>query len=133
MEGYKSQACADLAPFALRSLWHSRKLAAPEEFATQTVHELASKQPAYHKCARPVCSFVLVELSLTSSHCRFVQQAPDGRDTLFIAAHTKRIVAPQAWDLEKSQKFIWELIDHCTKPQVRALPPPRLRTAARDC
>ncbi|GJN93848.1 hypothetical protein Rhopal_006907-T1 [Rhodotorula paludigena] len=77
-------------------LWHSRKLAAPEEFATQTVHELASKQPAYHK---------------------FVQQAPDGRDTLFIAAHTKRIVAPQAWDLEKSQKLIWELIDHCTKPQ----------------
>ncbi|GAA5978608.1 hypothetical protein JCM11641_002786 [Rhodosporidiobolus odoratus] len=74
-------------------LWHSRKLAAPEEFATQTAHELAAKQPAFH---------------------RLVQTAPDGRETLFIAAHAKRIVG---WDLEKSQKLIWELIDHCTQPQ----------------
>ncbi|GAA6036182.1 hypothetical protein JCM8097_006820 [Rhodosporidiobolus ruineniae] len=74
-------------------LWHSRKLAAPEEFATQTAHELAAKQPAYHK---------------------LVQTGPDGRETLVIAAHSKLVVG---WDLEKSQKLIWELIDHCTQPQ----------------
>ncbi|GAA5918357.1 hypothetical protein JCM6882_007298 [Rhodosporidiobolus microsporus] len=74
-------------------LWHSRKIAAPEEFATQTAHELASKQPAFHK---------------------FVQTAPNGEETLFIAAHAKKLVG---WDLDKSQKLIWELIDHCTQPQ----------------
>ncbi|PRQ70947.1 alpha-ketoglutarate-dependent 2,4-dichlorophenoxyacetate dioxygenase [Rhodotorula toruloides] len=77
-------------------LWHSRKIAAPEEFQTVTAHEMAAKQPAYHK---------------------FVQTAPNGNETLFIAAHAKRVVGPQVWDLEKSQKLIWELIDHCTKPE----------------
>ncbi|GAA5827741.1 hypothetical protein JCM11251_007650 [Rhodosporidiobolus azoricus] len=74
-------------------LWHSRKIAAPEEFATQTIHELAAKKPAFHK---------------------LVQTAPSGQETLFIAAHTKQVVG---WDLEKSQKLIWDLIDHCTQPK----------------
>ncbi|GAA6015520.1 hypothetical protein JCM10207_008622 [Rhodosporidiobolus poonsookiae] len=80
---------------AEHDLWHSRKIAAPEEFAKTTAHELAAKQPAFHK---------------------LVQTAPDGRETLFIAAHTKRIVEPDM-DLDKSQKLIWELIDHCTKSE----------------
>lgn len=75
------------------SLWHSRKVAAPEEFATMTVHELAAKQPAFHK---------------------LVQKAPDGRDTLFIAAHAKTIVG---WSDEKGLALINELIDWCTQPQ----------------
>ncbi|GAA6056374.1 hypothetical protein JCM3770_005977 [Rhodotorula araucariae] len=86
-----------LEPLVIQhDLWHSRKLAAPEEFATQTVHELASKQPAYHK---------------------LVQRASDGEDTFLIAAHAKRVVQPEQWDLEKSQKLIWELIDHATQPK----------------
>ncbi|BGP43255.1 hypothetical protein JCM10450v2_007400 [Rhodotorula kratochvilovae] len=87
----------ELEPLVIQhDLWHSRKLAAPEEFATQTEHELASKQPAYHK---------------------LVQRAPDGKDTFLIAAHAKRVVQPEQWDLEKSQKLIWELIDHATQPE----------------
>lgn len=75
------------------SLWHSRKLAAPEEFAKQTAHELAAKQPSFH---------------------RLVTQGPDGRPTLFIAAHSKCIVG---WPEEKGFKLIQELIAHCTQPK----------------
>ncbi|BGP35078.1 hypothetical protein JCM10296v2_006908 [Rhodotorula toruloides] len=67
-------------------LWHSRKIAAPEESQTVTAHEMAAKQPAYHK---------------------FVHTAPNGNETLFIAAHAKRVVGPQVWDLEKSQRYMF--------------------------
>lgn len=52
---------------------------------------------------------------------RFVQVAPNGNETMFIAAHAKRVVGPKVWDLDKSQQLLWELIDHCTKPEVRTL------------
>ncbi|KAJ5081016.1 hypothetical protein N7456_013726 [Penicillium angulare] len=72
-------------------LWHSRKLASPAVFGKPLPHELAAKPPAFH---------------------RLVQVAPDGRKTLYLAAHAKRVLG---MDLEKSQKLIWELIDHCTQ------------------
>ncbi|OOF98694.1 hypothetical protein ASPCADRAFT_162357 [Aspergillus carbonarius ITEM 5010] len=74
-------------------LWHSRKLASPIIYGSPLPHELAAKPPAFHK---------------------LVQIAPDGRKTLYLAAHAKRIVG---WEVEESQKLIWELIEHCTKPE----------------
>lgn len=78
----------------LSSLWHSRKLGSPEVFGNPLPHERAAKPPAYH---------------------RLVQTAPDGRKTLFLAAHAKLILGRS---FEESQKLIWELIDHCTQPKV---------------
>jgi alpha-ketoglutarate-dependent 2,4-dichlorophenoxyacetate dioxygenase len=75
-------------------LWHSRKLGAPEAYAQPLASERALKPPAYHK---------------------LVQTAPDGSKTLFLAAHAKLVLGRS---LEDSQKLIWELIDHCTQPQV---------------
>ncbi|PYH94652.1 putative alpha-ketoglutarate-dependent 2,4-dichlorophenoxyacetate dioxygenase [Aspergillus ellipticus CBS 707.79] len=74
-------------------LWHSRKLASPIVYGNPLPHELAAKPPAFHK---------------------LVQTAPDGRKTLYIAAHAKQFVG---WEFEKSQELIWELIEHCTQPQ----------------
>ncbi|OJJ46428.1 hypothetical protein ASPZODRAFT_16194 [Penicilliopsis zonata CBS 506.65] len=74
-------------------LWHSRKLASPVVYGNPLPHELAAKPPAFH---------------------RLVQTAPDGRKTLYLAAHAKQIVG---WSLEDSQKLIWELIMHCTQDQ----------------
>lgn len=79
----------------LRSLWHSRKIAAPEEFSSVTEHEMAAKPPAFHK---------------------LVQKAPDGRETMFIAAHAKRIVGLPD---DEGLKIITDLIDHCTQAEVR--------------
>lgn len=76
------------------SLWHSRKLASPEVFGNPLPHELKSKPPAFH---------------------RLVQVAPDGRKTLYLAAHAKVVLGRS---FEESQKLIWELIDHCTQPKV---------------
>jgi alpha-ketoglutarate-dependent 2,4-dichlorophenoxyacetate dioxygenase len=76
------------------SLWHSRKLASPIIYGQPTARELALKPPAHYK---------------------LVQVAPDGRKTLFLAAHAKRIVGRS---FEDSQKLIWKLIDHCTQPKV---------------
>lgn len=78
----------------LSSLWHSRKLASPAVFGNPLPHELAAKPPAYH---------------------RLVQTAPDGRKTLYLAAHAKRIVGK---GIEESQQLIWELIEHCTQSKV---------------
>lgn len=78
----------------LPSLWHSRKLASPAVFGNPLPHELAAKPPAYH---------------------RLVQTAPDGRKTLYLAAHAKRIVGK---GIEESQQLIWELIEHCTQSKV---------------
>lgn len=75
-------------------LWHSRKLASPEAFKEPLPHERDLVPPVYHK---------------------LVQVAPDGRKTLYLAAHAKRIVGKS---FEESQKMIWELIDYCTQPQV---------------
>lgn len=75
-------------------LWHSRKLASPIIYSAPTAKELALKPPAYHK---------------------LVQIAPDGRKTLFLAAHAKRILGRS---VEASQELIWRLINHCTQPKV---------------
>ncbi|TYJ56097.1 hypothetical protein B9479_003207 [Cryptococcus floricola] len=45
---------------------------------------------------------------------KLVQTGPDGRKVLYLAAHAKQVVG---WDLEKSQKLIWELIHWCTQPK----------------
>ncbi|KAH9893056.1 putative alpha-ketoglutarate-dependent 2,4-dichlorophenoxyacetate dioxygenase [Xylariomycetidae sp. FL2044] len=96
------RAYADLPPSRKRELeglvvehdlWHSRRLASPEVYAEPLPHERAAKPPAYH---------------------RLVQTAPDGRRTLYLAAHAKQVVG---WSLEASQGLIWELIDHCTQPK----------------
>ncbi|CRG89480.1 Alpha-ketoglutarate-dependent 2,4-dichlorophenoxyacetate dioxygenase [Talaromyces islandicus] len=79
-------------------LWHSRKLASPVVYGNPLPHELAAKPPAYHK---------------------LVQTAPDGRKTLYLAAHAKKILG---FSFEDSQKLIWELIDHCTQPKVVPCP-----------
>ncbi|GJJ11829.1 hypothetical protein Clacol_006067 [Clathrus columnatus] len=75
------------------NLWHSRKVAAPEEFKDATEYEMSQKPPAYHK---------------------LVQAGPDGRETLFIAAHAEYIVGKPR---EEGQKLIKELLEHCIQPQ----------------
>jgi alpha-ketoglutarate-dependent 2,4-dichlorophenoxyacetate dioxygenase len=64
-------------------------------FGNPLPHELAAKPPAFH---------------------RLVQIAPDGRKTLYLAAHAKTVIGKS---FEESQRLIWELIDHCTQPKVR--------------
>lgn len=66
-------------------------------YGNPTAKELALKPPAFH---------------------RLVQTAPDGRKTMFLAAHAKQVVG---WDLERSQELIWRLIEHCTQPKVRPI------------
>ncbi|KAF8578470.1 alpha-ketoglutarate-dependent 2,4-dichlorophenoxyacetate dioxygenase [Ramaria rubella] len=75
------------------NLWHSRKLAAPDEFKSATEYEMSQKPPAYHK---------------------LVQTTADGRETLFIAAHSEYIVGRPK---DEGLKLIHELLDHCTQPQ----------------
>ncbi|KAL1901813.1 hypothetical protein Sste5346_001516 [Sporothrix stenoceras] len=70
-------------------LWHSRRLGAPD---------------AFNNVEQP---------SITARH-RLVQEAPDGRKTLYIAAHAKSVVG---WDQTESEKLICDLIDHCTAPE----------------
>jgi len=85
---------AELRPLVIEhNLWHSRRIAAPDEYQAPTEYELAAKPPARHK---------------------LVQTAPDGGETLFIAAHAEYVVG---WSKEDSQKLIWDLIKHCTQPQ----------------
>lgn len=74
------------------SIRHSRKVAAPEEFASITETEMAVKPPAYH---------------------RLVQTGPDGRKTLYVAAHAKRILG---WPDDKGLALINELLDWCSQP-----------------
>ncbi|KAK3110969.1 hypothetical protein LTR53_014223 [Teratosphaeriaceae sp. CCFEE 6253] len=96
-------------------LWHSRKLGSPTVYQAPSIAERAKKPPAYH---------------------RLVQVTPSGHETLYLAAHAKRIVdldttsatakkrdsardlsANEREDIEASQALIWELVDHCTQPQ----------------
>ncbi|KAJ5716992.1 hypothetical protein N7488_002638 [Penicillium malachiteum] len=72
-------------------LWHSRKLASPAVFGNPLPRELKAKPPAFH---------------------RLVQVAPDGRKTLYLAAHAKRVLG---MSFEESQRLIWEPIDHCSQ------------------
>ncbi|KAK1463843.1 alpha-ketoglutarate-dependent 2 [Colletotrichum melonis] len=72
-------------------LWHSRRLASPRAFAQPLESERAAEKSAYH---------------------RLVQVGPDGRKTLYLAAHAKLVVGR---GVEESQKLIWELINHCTQ------------------
>ncbi|PQE03571.1 Alpha-ketoglutarate-dependent 24-dichlorophenoxyacetate dioxygenase protein [Rutstroemia sp. NJR-2017a BVV2] len=74
-------------------LWHSRKIGSPEVYGNPLPHERALKPPAYHK---------------------LVQVAPDGRKTLYLAAHAKLIIGKS---FEESQRLIWGFIDHCTQPK----------------
>jgi len=75
------------------NLWHSRKVAAPEEFSKITEQEMAVKKPAYHK---------------------LVQVGPDGRKTLYIAAHSKRVIG---WPDDKGLNLINELLAWCSQPK----------------
>jgi len=85
---------AQLRPLVVKhDLWHSRKLAAPNEYKSATEHEGAAKPPGYHK---------------------LVQIAPDGGETLYIAAHAAEIVGLPK---EEGLKLITELIEHCTQPK----------------
>jgi alpha-ketoglutarate-dependent 2,4-dichlorophenoxyacetate dioxygenase len=94
-------------------LWHSRRLGSPTVYKMPTEKERALKPPAYHK---------------------LVQESPNGHQTLFLAAHAKRILgldppAEKRTDekmetaeenpstIQASQSLIWDLIDHCTQPQ----------------
>jgi alpha-ketoglutarate-dependent 2,4-dichlorophenoxyacetate dioxygenase len=51
----------------------------------------------------------------TSAFHRLVQVGPDGRKTLYLAAHAKLVMGR---GFEESQKLIWELINHCTQSKV---------------
>ncbi|OQD77450.1 hypothetical protein PENDEC_c002G01227 [Penicillium decumbens] len=75
-------------------IWHSRKLAAPQEFDKPTDEEKALLPPAYHK---------------------LVQIAPDGiNKTLYIASHARRIIGmPDS----ESTSLIRALLDHAQQPQ----------------
>lgn len=86
----------------LRRLWHSRRLAAPEEYSELTPEERGKKPPAYH---------------------RLVQRTPNGEEeTFFLAAHAKRLFSKDGEELEDSQKKIWDLIAHCTQDKVSPIP-----------
>ncbi|TVY14960.1 Alpha-ketoglutarate-dependent 2,4-dichlorophenoxyacetate dioxygenase [Lachnellula arida] len=75
-------------------LWHSRKLASPDEYEELTPEERDVKPPAYHK---------------------LVQAGPSGEETFFLAAHAKALFDAEGNRLADSQKIIWDLIAHCTQ------------------
>ncbi|KAK5714998.1 hypothetical protein LTR15_010414 [Elasticomyces elasticus] len=93
-------------------LWHSRALGSPTVYKSPSAEERAKKPPAYHQ---------------------LVQKAPNGGDTMYLAAHAKRIVGldpkpaskrdsatevvGDGEDITASQALIWELIEHCTQPE----------------
>ncbi|KZS95865.1 alpha-ketoglutarate-dependent 2,4-dichlorophenoxyacetate dioxygenase [Sistotremastrum niveocremeum HHB9708] len=76
---------------AEHDLWHSRKLAAPQEYSAVTDFERAAKPPAYHK---------------------LVQIASDGGETLYVAAHASRILGKPE---QEGLRLIGELIEDCTQ------------------
>ncbi|TVY22772.1 Alpha-ketoglutarate-dependent 2,4-dichlorophenoxyacetate dioxygenase [Lachnellula hyalina] len=75
-------------------LWHSRKLASPEEYEELTSEERNVKPPSYH---------------------RLVQQGSSGHETFFLAAHAKALFDDDGKRLADSQKMVWDLIAHCTQ------------------
>ena len=62
-------------------------------YANPTSEEKAAKPPSCHK---------------------LVQRGPDGRKTLYIAAHAKRVVGMSE---EAGAKLIGDLLAHSTKPK----------------
>ncbi|KAI1333868.1 putative alpha-ketoglutarate-dependent 2,4-dichlorophenoxyacetate dioxygenase [Xylariaceae sp. FL0016] len=77
-------------------LWHSRRLASPDIYKEPTEEELRTRPASYHS---------------------LVQPAPNGEETLFLAAHAKLLFTKDGKQLEDSQKIIWDLITHCTQPK----------------
>ncbi|TVY41296.1 Alpha-ketoglutarate-dependent,4-dichlorophenoxyacetate dioxygenase [Lachnellula occidentalis] len=77
-------------------LWHSRKLASPNEYEELTTEERNVKPPAWH---------------------RLVQKGPSGEETIFLAAHAKTLFDVDGEMLADSQEIIWDLIAHCTQPK----------------
>ncbi|KUJ19135.1 Clavaminate synthase-like protein [Mollisia scopiformis] len=77
------------------SLWHSRKLDSPTIYHSPTADELVKKPPSCHK---------------------LVQLSPSGeQETLFLAAHAKRVFLPSGNEVEDSQKLVWDLIQWCAQ------------------
>lgn len=75
-------------------IWHSRKLAAPEEFDKPTDQEKITIPPAYHTV---------------------VQMAPDtSRKTLYIASHLRRIIGMSN---KESTQLIRYLLNHAQQPK----------------
>ncbi|CAI7632188.1 unnamed protein product [Penicillium manginii] len=75
-------------------IWHSRKLAAPEEFDKPTDQEKITIPPAYHT---------------------IVQTAPDtSRKTLYIASHLRRIIGMSN---KESTQLIRYLLNHAQQPK----------------
>jgi alpha-ketoglutarate-dependent 2,4-dichlorophenoxyacetate dioxygenase len=75
-------------------IWHSRKLAAPQEFDKPTEQEKSAIPPAYHT---------------------LVQTAPDTtRKTLYIASHARRIVGMPE---RESTELIRYLLTHAQQPK----------------
>lgn len=75
-------------------IWHSRKLAAPQEFDKPTEQEKRAIPPAYHA---------------------LVQTAPDTtRNTLYIASHARRIVGMPE---RESTELIRYLLTHAQQPK----------------
>lgn len=79
-------------------IWHSRKLAAPEEFDKPTNQEKLAIPPAYHT---------------------LVQTAPDtSRKTLYVASHLRRIIGmPEG----ESTQLIRFLLNHAQQPKYQML------------
>ncbi|KAH9886819.1 putative alpha-ketoglutarate-dependent 2,4-dichlorophenoxyacetate dioxygenase [Xylariomycetidae sp. FL2044] len=77
-------------------LWHSRRLASPDIYHEPTAEELSAKPPSFHN---------------------LVQAAPNGGETLFLAAHAKTLYTQEGKALGESQEIIWDLLRHCTQPQ----------------
>ncbi|KAH8114942.1 alpha-ketoglutarate-dependent 2,4-dichlorophenoxyacetate dioxygenase [Phellopilus nigrolimitatus] len=75
------------------NLWHSRKLAAPEQYNMLSEQEVNEKRFAYHK---------------------LVQIAPDGGETLYIASHASEIVGMPR---EEGLRIITGLLEYCTQPK----------------
>jgi len=76
---------------AEHNLWHSRRLAAPQEYTEPTEYEKLAKPPAYHK---------------------LVQIAPDGKETIYIASHASRIIG---LPLTEGQRLIQTMLKYCSQ------------------
>jgi len=57
---------------------------------------MGTKPPAYHS---------------------LIQIAPNGEETLYLATHAKKLFK-NGKEMVDSQKIVWDLIEHCTRPEV---------------
>jgi alpha-ketoglutarate-dependent 2,4-dichlorophenoxyacetate dioxygenase len=88
-----------LDPIIQHDLWHSRRLASPQVFKEPLPHEKALKPGACHRLIQP---------------CPGAENADSKKKTFYLAAHAKTVLG---MGYDESQKLIWELIDHCTRPE----------------